>query len=161
MNNLIGWAYTTRCVRIISDGTPWRPLAHVEDISAAFLAVLEAPRDAIHNQAFNVEMSMENYRVRDLAAIVLDTVPDCTIVYAGTGSLNPRNYRVDFSKFARTFPAFTPRWDARRGALKLYQRFQETTPTLDALQSRFTRLAWMTALLRDNALDDTLRRVPQ
>jgi nucleoside-diphosphate-sugar epimerase len=121
LNNLVGWAYTTGKAVIQSDGTPWRPLIHIEDICRAFLAVLESPREAIHNQAFNVGLTEENYQVRDLARIVQETVPGCRIEYSPNGSPDPRSYRVNFNKIKSALPGFRPSWNARRGAQELYE----------------------------------------
>ena len=101
LNNLVGWAYTTGRVRILSDGTPWRPLVHVEDIARALVPALEAPREAVHGEAFNVGAEADNYQVRDLAEIVARTVDGSVVEYAGAGDPDPRSYRVDFGKFAR------------------------------------------------------------
>src|SRR5581483_8516476 len=116
LNNLVAWAFTTGRVLIKSDGTPWRPIVHIEDIGRAFLAVLEAPRERTHNQAFNVGRTDENYRIRDLADIVKGVVPGSVIDYAKDGGPDPRCYRVDFGKITRVLPGFTPQWTARRGA---------------------------------------------
>ena len=102
VNNLVGVAYTTGEVLIQSDGTPWRPLVHVQDISRAFLAVLEAPREAVHNQAFNVGSSYENYQVRDIAAMVQEVVPGCSVEYMEGGGPDPRCYRVNCDKLTAT-----------------------------------------------------------
>jgi nucleoside-diphosphate-sugar epimerase len=158
LNNLICWAHTTGKVRIMSDGTPWRPIVHIEDISLAFAAVLKAPREAIHNQAFNVGVNEENYQVRDLAEIVRETVPDCEVTYAADGGPDPRSYRVNFDKLARLLPEFKPVWTARRGAQELYMGVQRGRLTLDEFQGRkFTRLAQFKYLLESGLLDRTLR----
>ena len=116
LNNLVCWAYTTGKIRILSDGTPWRPIAHIEDIANAFLAALTAPREVIHNQAFNVGVNTENYQVRELAEIIRERLPTCIVEYEKQGMPDPRNYRVDFSKIVRTIAEFKPKWNARRGA---------------------------------------------
>lgn len=158
LNNLVAWAFTTGKVKIMSDGTPWRPIIHIEDICRAFDAVLRAPRDLIHNQAFNVGLNSENYQVRQLADIVRETVPDCEIEYAGKGDPDPRNYRVDFTRLARAFPELKFQWDARRGAQELYNAFKQVGLTLADLQGRkFTRLNQIKYLLASGKLDDTLR----
>src|ERR1700722_16058910 len=123
VNNLTGTAFTRGEVRLQSDGTPWRPLVHIEDISRAFLAALEAPRDVIHNQAFNVGRSEENYQVRDLAEIVRQTVPGCEVSYASDAGPDTRCYAVGFAKTTKPLPAFRPVWDARRGAKELYDTY--------------------------------------
>ncbi len=125
LNNLTAWALTTGRVFIKSDGTPWRPIVHIEDISRAFLAALEAPRELIHNQAFNVGRSEENYRIRDLAEIVKETVPGCEIEFAADAGPDKRCYRADFSRISRVLPAFQPKWDARRGARELYEAYKK------------------------------------
>ncbi len=122
LNDLVGYAVTTGRIHLMSDGTPWRPIVHIEDISRAFLAVLEAPRELIHDQAFNVGRTAENYRIRELAEIVAETVPGCAITYAEDAGPDKRCYRVDCEKILRVLPAFQPRWDARKGARELPRR---------------------------------------
>src|SRR2546430_911843 len=124
LNNLVAWACTTGRVHIKSDGSPWRPIVHVEDIGRAFVAALAASRDAIHNQAFNVGQTAENYRIRDLAEIVRDVVPRSRIEYAAGGGPDPRCYRVDFRKIQRLLPDFKPQWTARQGAEELYRTYR-------------------------------------
>ncbi len=116
LNNLVAWAYTTGRVFIKSDGSPWRPIVHIEDISRAFLAVLSAPRNVVHNQALNVGRNDENYSIRELAEIVQQVVPGSQVEYAKDGGPDARSYRVDFSKIQRLVPDFKPQWDGRRGA---------------------------------------------
>ncbi len=158
LNNLTGWAYTTGKIRIMSDGTPWRPIVHVRDVCAAFLAVLETPREVIHDTAFNIGVNGENYQVRELAEIVRQTVPDCTVEYAGGSTTDPRNYRVDFSKFANQVRAFKPQWNAARGATELYHAYQNAGLTFDDFQGRkYVRLKQIKHLLENNALDSDLR----
>jgi nucleoside-diphosphate-sugar epimerase len=158
LNNLICWAHTTGSIRIMSDGTPWRPIVHVEDIARAFAAALIAPSAAIHNQAFNVGMNEENYQVRELADIVKETVPGCEVEYAADGGPDPRSYRVSFDKLTRLLPSFKPVWNARRGAQELYDGVREVGLTLDDFQGRkFIRLAQFKHLLSAGVLDSTLR----
>jgi nucleoside-diphosphate-sugar epimerase len=158
LNNLVCWAYTTGRVRIMSDGTPWRPIVHIRDISRAFAAALTAPREAVHNQAFNVGVNGENYQVRALAEIVRETVPGCSVEYAARSGPDPRNYRVDFGKIARTLPDFQPEWDARRGARELYEAFRRVGLTEEEFQGRkFTRLKQLSHLLAEGRLDERLR----
>jgi nucleoside-diphosphate-sugar epimerase len=158
LNNLVCWAHTTGKVRIMSDGTPWRPIVHIQDISRAFAAVLDAPREAIHNEAFNIGANEENYQVRDLAEIVRETVPGCVVEYAEEGGPDPRSYRVDFAKFARALPDFKTVWNARLGAQEIYAAVRDVGLTLEEFQGRrFTRLAQFKYLLGANHLDDTLR----
>jgi nucleoside-diphosphate-sugar epimerase len=158
LNNLVAWAYTTGKVLIHSDGTPWRPLIHVEDICRAFMAVLEAPREAIHNQAFNVGITEENYQVRDLAQIVQETVPGCTVDYSPNGGPDPRSYRVNFSKIKDALPGFQPKWNVRRGAQELFEACCEARLTLEDFEGpRFKRITHIRKLLADGRLDSRLR----
>lgn len=160
LNNLVCWAHTTGRIRIMSDGTPWRPIVHVQDISRAFAAALLAPREAIHGQAFNVGANGENYQVRDLAEIVRNTVAGCTVEYAEGAGPDPRSYRVDFSKLARTFPEFRPHWNASSGARELYAALQAARVTFADFQGRqFIRLAQIKHLLGCGELDQALRWV--
>jgi nucleoside-diphosphate-sugar epimerase len=161
LNNLVGWAYTTGEVRILSDGSPWRPLVHVEDIARATNAVLEAPAELVHAEAFNIGVSSENYRIRDLAETVHETVGRCTIAYAGSGDPDPRSYRVDFGKFARAFPDVSFRWSARKGAEELLTAYRRVGLTLEQFEShRYIRLKQLKRLLASNALDERLRWRP-
>jgi nucleoside-diphosphate-sugar epimerase len=158
LNNLVGWAFTTGKVKIMSDGTPWRPLIHVEDIAQATLAVLEAPREAVHNEAFNVGRPEENYQVRDLAEIVRETVGDCEIEYAGNGDPDPRSYRVDFTKFQQAFPEAGLHWTVRDGAREVLDAFREVGLTLEEFESdRYIRLQHLRLLLDKGELDSQLR----
>jgi nucleoside-diphosphate-sugar epimerase len=124
LNNLVAWAFTAGKVLLKSDGTPWRPIVHIEDISRAFLAVLDAPREAVHAQALNVGRDDQNYRIREIAEIVKDTVPGCEIAFADGAGPDKRNYRADFGKIARVLPGFRAEWDARRGARQLYEAYK-------------------------------------
>ncbi len=158
LNNLVAWAYAQGRVHIKSDGTPWRPIVHVEDIARAFLAVLAGPRDVVHNQAFNVGQTEENYRVRELATIVQEVVPGSRIEYAKDGGPDPRCYRVDFGKIHRALPEFKPRWNARRGAEELYAAYQVAGLVIDDCEGpRFKRIDHLKQLLATHRVDATLR----
>ncbi len=158
LNNLVGWAFTTGRVFIKSDGTPWRPIVHIEDISRAFLVVLEAPRPLVHNEAFNVGITEENHQVRDLAEIVRETVPGCAIQYAEGGGPDKRCYRVDCSKLARSLPAFLPKWNARRGAQQLYEAYKRFGLTLEELEgARYMRIRRVKQLQQAGYLNAGLR----
>jgi len=158
LNNLVAWAYTTGKVYIKSDGSPWRPIIHVEDICNAFIAVLDAPLDKIHNQAFNVGNAKENYRIRDLAEIVKDTVPNCQIEYAKNAGPDKRSYRVDCSKIEKTIPDFRLKWTAKMGAEQLYNAYREADlQPEDVESSRYNRIIQIRALLSQNKLDADLR----
>jgi nucleoside-diphosphate-sugar epimerase len=160
LNNLVCWAHTTGRIRLMSDGSAWRPIVHVEDIARAFAAALVAPREAIHNQAFNVGASGENYQVRELAEIVRSTVPGCSVEYAKEAGADPRSYRVDFSRLTRTFPELNPLWNASAGAKDLYAALQEAAVTLSDFQGRrYIRLAQIKHLMGLGLLDPTLRWV--
>jgi len=158
LNNLVAWAFTTGKVQIMSDGSPWRPIVHIEDIARAFAAVLDAPREAIHNEAFNVGATEENYQVRDLGQIVSETVVGSTVTYSGKSSPDPRNYRVDFSKIRQALPGFHTKWTARRGAAELLAACRELNLKEADLQSRsYIRLKQLKHLLDMGELDETLR----
>jgi len=158
VNNLTGWAVTTGEVRILSDGTPWRPIVHLRDISAAFIAAAEAPIEAVHNQAFNVGVNSENYQVRDIASLVQKIVPRCKVTYAGTGEPDNRSYRVDFGKIARVLPTFRPQWNLEKGIIELYDAYKARGLTLADFESRlFTRLKQLQHLQQAGQLDNQLR----
>jgi len=158
LNNLVAWAFTSGLVYIKSDGTPWRPIVHIEDISRAFIAVLGAPRDVVHNQAFNVGRTEENYRIRQIADIVRATVPGCRIEYAKDAGPDQRCYRADFSKITKLLPDFKPQWDARRGAQQLYETYKKTSLRLEDFEGpRYKRIDHIKHLLNDGFLDADLR----
>jgi nucleoside-diphosphate-sugar epimerase len=157
VNNLVGYALTQGDVLIQSDGTPWRPLVHVEDISRAFLAGLEAPRDAIHNQAFNVGRNEDNVRVSEIADMVKMVVPGCTIRYAEGGGPDPRSYRVDCGKILRLLPTFRPQWSVRMGVEELYDAYREAGLTAKDFQNRYLRLKQIKKLQEAGRLDGNLR----
>ncbi|MBE9125734.1 MULTISPECIES: NAD-dependent epimerase/dehydratase family protein [unclassified Coleofasciculus] len=158
LNNLVAWAVTTGRIYIKSDGTPWRPIVHIEDISRAFIAVLHAPREVIHNQAFNVGSTEENYQICDLAEITREVVPSCQIEYAPDGEPDKRCYRVDFSKIRRVLPEFKPQWNVRLGANQLYEAYQKVGLCVDDFEgSRYKRIDHIKQLLSSDRLDLTLR----
>jgi nucleoside-diphosphate-sugar epimerase len=158
LNNLVAWAFTTGRVYIKSDGSPWRPIVHIADISRAFCAVLTAPRQEIHNQAFNVGRSEENYQIRDLGEIVKETVPNCKIEYATDAGPDKRCYRADFSRIARVVPGFQPQWTARKGAQELYQAYQRVGLRLQDFEGpRYQRISHIQELLASGRLDANLR----
>ncbi len=162
INDFVAAATVTGRILIKSDGSPWRPVVHVEDICRAFVAVLEAPRKAIHNQAFNVGRSEENYRVGELAEIVRQIVPGCRIEYAPDGGPDKRCYRVDCSKIARQVPAFRPRWSVRRGVAQLYEAYRAVGLTAEDFDGpRYFRLRTLRELLDAGLLDDAFRWLPQ
>jgi len=158
LNDLVASAHTTGRVYIKSDGTPWRPIVHIRDITAAILCVLEAPRDSIHNEVFNVGVTEENYRIRDLAAIVADTVPGCRVEYAPDGGPDKRCYRINCDKIRRALPNFHPQWNARKGAQELYEAYRSAGLSADELQGgRYVRISHIQKLLSAGLLDSALR----
>ena len=158
LNNLVAWAFTTGLVYLKSDGSPWRPIVHIEDISRAFILALQAPREVIHNQAFNVGINTENYQIRELAEIVRETVPSCRVEYAKDAGPDKRCYRVDFGKLAKTFPEYKPQWDARKGVQQLYETYKKVGLALEDFEGpRFKRIDHIKHLLSARCLDETLR----
>jgi nucleoside-diphosphate-sugar epimerase len=158
LNNLAAWAVTTGRIHLMSDGTPWRPLVHVEDIARAFVAVLAAPREVIHDQPFNVGQTAANYRIRELADIVAETVPGCQVSYAEGAGPDKRCYRVDCGKIERLLPAWQPRWDARRGAAQLVDAYRRAGLTEEQFRgARYVRLSRIRELQAGGALGTTLR----
>lgn len=163
LNNLVAWAMCTGRVHIKSDGTPWRPIIHIEDICRGFLAAAEAPREVVHNRAFNVGRTDENYQMRDLAEIVKETVPGCSIEYAEGGGPDKRCYRADFSRIAKELPNFRPQWTARKGAQELYEAYKRVGLELADFEGpRYLRIAHIRSLIANGRLDSSLRwRVSQ
>ena len=157
LNDLVASALTTGRVYIKSDGTPWRPIVHIRDIIAAAVAVLEAPREAVHNQTFNVGRNDENFRIRELAEIVAEVVPDCRVDYAPGGGPDLRCYRVSFDKINRLLPAFRPQWTARQGAQELYDAYRTIGLTAtDIEQGRYVRINEIRRLQQAGRLDSSL-----
>jgi nucleoside-diphosphate-sugar epimerase len=161
VNNLTAVAMTAGEVRLESDGTPWRPLVHVEDICRAFLAVLEAPRERVHNEAFNVGRSQDNVQVRDIAELVRDAVPGSKLSFADGAGPDLRDYRVDFSKLDSTFPGLNLRWSTPAGVDELVAAYTRSHLSYDDFtSSRFVRLRRIRELLSAGDIDDMLRRQP-
>jgi nucleoside-diphosphate-sugar epimerase len=159
LNNLVAWAFTTGKIHLKSDGTPWRPIVHIEDISRAFIAALSAPEDIVCNQAYNVGQTAHNYRISELATIVSEVVPNCDIEFAPGAGPDKRSYRVSFEKIRRDMPKFQPRWDARKGAEQLYQTYKSSGLTLAEFEGeRYQRIAHVRRLVSDGVLDSQLRR---
>ena len=158
VNNLTAWAFTTGLVYLKSDGTPWRPVVHVGDIACAYVAALEAPRDLVHDQAYNVGTTTENYQIRELAEIVRDTVPGCRIQYAPDAGPDKRCYRVDCNRIARELHGFKPQWTARRGVEQLYDAYRQVGLTLEEFEGeRYMRIAHVKKLVEEGLLDEDLR----
>lgn len=158
LNNLACWAFTSGEIRILSDGSPWRPLVHVQDIAQAFVTMLEAPRDLVHNQVVNIGANDQNYQVRELAVFVQNAFPGSQVSYAEGGEPDPRSYRVDFGKLKALLPIYQLGWTAESGARQLAQAYAAEKLTLEAFTGpRYTRLAQLQALLENQRLDETLR----
>src|SRR5262249_13599908 len=158
LNNLVAWAFTTKKIHLKSDGTPWRPIVHIEDISRAFIAALEAPIDAVFNEAFNVGQTAHNYRILDLAQIVAKVVPDCEIEYATDAGPDKRSYRVSFEKIRSKLPQFKPQWDAKKGAEQLYEVYQASRLTLEEFEGpRYQRIGHIKKLMAEGIIGADLR----
>jgi nucleoside-diphosphate-sugar epimerase len=160
VNNLVGHAFTTGKVLLQSDGTPWRPLVHLQDIIQAFSACLEAPIAAIHNQAFNVGRTTENFQIRQVAELVAEVVPNCTVTFAPGASPDARNYKVDFRKIETTLPGYRPKWTLRQGIEELYRAYQKAGMTEEVFMGpRYYRLRTVRGLQERGLLDGELRRI--
>ncbi|HYZ76664.1 MAG TPA: SDR family oxidoreductase [Gaiellaceae bacterium] len=159
LNNLVGWAFTTGRIRLLSDGSSWRPIVHVRDVGRAILGVLTAPRALVHNQAYNVGATAENYRIRDLAGLVHEVLPECDVEFAEGASTDPRSYRVDFGRFEAAFPEHRAEWTAREGTRELADAYRDVGLTWEEFDgARYTRLKRLRALLDEGKLDGSLRR---
>ncbi len=159
LNNLVAHAYTSGRILMMSDGTPWRPIIHVEDMARAFLAILEADKDVISGEAFNVCRTENNYQIRDLAEIVADTVPGSQIAYSMDAGPDNRSYRVSSAKIEKLVPGFEPKWDAARGAQQLYEAVKACDLKVKDFEGRnYKRLAQLEALLQEGQLDQDFRR---
>ena len=157
VNNLTGWGFTTGQVKLLSDGLAWRPMVHVEDICQMVAAVLKAPRELIHNQAFNVGSEEENYQIRDIAEMVAEIIPNCDVTFAEGVSADNRTYNVNFEKIRRAFPDFAARWSVREGIEQLYEAFVCASLTYDNFDGRlYTRLKQLKHLIDNNLLDSNL-----
>ena len=160
LNNLVAWAVTTKQIYLKSDGSPWRPIVHIEDISRAFIAALAAPREKVLNEAFNVGASNQNYRIREIAEIVAEIVPGCHLEIAPGAGPDTRCYRASFDKIARVLPAFKPQWDARKGAEQVYEAYRSSKLTLEDFEGpRYQRISHVKKLIADGILDSELRHV--
>lgn len=157
LNNLVGHAFLTGEVRVLSDGTPWRPLVHARDIADAFAAALTAPREAVHAKAFNVGTEANNVTVAEIAAEVVAAVPGSTLVITGETGADPRSYRVDFSRIRAALPGYEARWTVKAGAVELIDAYQTHGLTRATFDRRFTRLAWLADRRAEGAVDATLR----
>jgi nucleoside-diphosphate-sugar epimerase len=160
LNNLVAWAATTGRVFLRSLGTSWRPLVHVEDIAQAYITLLHAPRDRVHNQAFNVGRTEENYRIRDVAELVRQVVPDTQIEYADDASPDKRNYRVNCNRIAREVPEYRPHWSVAQGVAEVYRGILEWKLHRDDFEGpHYNRISYLKQLLAQGRIGDDLRWV--
>ena len=150
LNNLVAWAVTTGKIHLKSDGTPWRPIVHIEDISRAFIAALEAPVEAVFNQAFNVGQTAHNYRSAISPRSSPTSCPAATIEFADDAGPDKRSYRVSFEKITHRLPAFKPQWDAQKGAEQLYKAYRASGVTLEEFEGpRYQRIGHINKLLAE------------
>jgi nucleoside-diphosphate-sugar epimerase len=157
-NDLLGAAVTTKKVVVYSDGKPWRPVVHVQDVARAFLTVAQAPIADVHNQAFNTGANHLNHQIIELAEIAVNTVPGCRLEVQARSGADQRTYKADFSKFAKVFPHFEFQWTAKTGARELYEAFTTVGLTYDHFTNKqFTRLKWLRYLIDTGQLNDSLR----
>ncbi|MCK4783762.1 MAG: NAD(P)-dependent oxidoreductase [Desulfobacteraceae bacterium] len=161
-NNLTAWAFTTGRIYLKSDGTPWRPIVHVEDIARAYIAALHAPRELVNNEAFNVGTTTENYQIREIAKIVKEIVPGCKIEYAPDSGPDKRCYKVDCNKIAVKLHEFKPQWTVRRGIEQLYNEYKAIGLTLEEFEGpKYKRIAHVKQLIEEGLLDKNLRWTEQ
>jgi nucleoside-diphosphate-sugar epimerase len=157
LNNLVAWAFTTGKIMMKSDGTPWRPIVHIEDIARAFIAVLDAPRYQIHDEAFNVGITQENHRIKDLAGVVGELMPYCQISFAEGAGPDKRCYRVNCDKIAKTLN-YEPQWSAAKGARQLYDAYRQYGLSLEEFEGpTYQRVAHIRKLMEEGVLDEDLR----
>jgi len=159
VNNFVAWSFTKGTVLLKSDGSAWRPFVHIEDISRAFIAALRAPRDSVHNQIINVGKNEENYRIREVAEIVKQIVPNSEIKYAEGAEPDKRSYRVEFDKIADFLPGFKPKWTVPMGAKQLYEAYKKVDLLVEEFEGpRYRRISHLENSLRSGRVDKTLRR---
>lgn len=157
INNLVAWAHTTGKILLKSDGTPWRPLVHIEDISQAVVCALKAPREVVHGLAVNVGDNSENYQMRDLANMVKEVVPNCEIEYADDAGPDTRCYRANFDKIHKVFPDFKTRWTARKGVEECYNSYVKFGLNRDEYEGiKYKRIAYIENLIAEGKLDSNL-----
>jgi nucleoside-diphosphate-sugar epimerase len=158
LNDLVAWAHTTGRILVKSDGTPWRPIVHIRDITAAILTVLKAPLNLIHNEVFNVGRTEENYRISEIAEIVAETVPGCRVEYAADGGPDKRCYRINCDKLPRVLPSYQPEWTARKGAQELLDAYRAAGLTFEDIEKgRYVRINHIQRLLEAGKLDASMR----
>jgi nucleoside-diphosphate-sugar epimerase len=159
LNNLVAWAATTGRIYLKSDGSPWRPIVHIQDISRAFISALEAPVETVSNQAFNVGHTAHNYRIREIAEIVAEVVPGARVEFAQDAGPDTRCYRVSFEKIAKQIPSFKPQWNVRRGAEQIYAAYRSSGLKLEEFEGpRYQRISHIKKLIDEGIVDADLRR---
>lgn len=157
VNNLIGWAMTTGKIRVMSDGTPWRPLVHAEDIARAFVAVIDAPMKQVNGKSFNVGQNSENYQIKDIAKIVGEVIPKCEVAITGEYGGDSRSYRVDFTKIKNELPGFQPGWKLKEAVEDIYKGYQKFGMDNKYFNGRyFSRLKQLKYLIQEGKLDNNL-----
>jgi nucleoside-diphosphate-sugar epimerase len=158
VNNLTGWAYTSGKIKIMSDGSPWRPTVHVEDLGRAYIACLEAPIEAIHNETFNVGQNKENYRIKDMAEVVKKVVPGCEVEYTYEHGSDSRTYKVSFDKISTRLKGFfKPEWDIEKGVRQLYEAYKAHGLTEEEFTGKkYIRLNQLQVLVNNKAIDENL-----
>jgi nucleoside-diphosphate-sugar epimerase len=158
VNNFIAWSFTKGIVLLKSDGSAWRPFVHIQDISRAFIAALKAPRDNVHNQIFNVGKNEENYRIREVAEIAKQIVPNSQIKYVEGAETDQRSYRVEFDKIAAALPNFKPQWNVAEGAKQLYEAYKKVGLLVEDFEGpRYRRITHLENSLKSGRLDSTMR----
>ncbi len=157
VNNLVGWAVTTGQIKIMSDGTPWRPLVHAEDIARAFIAVIEAPKEVVNRQSYNVGQTAENFQIRDIAKMVGEVVPGCSVIITGEHGSDSRSYRVNFDKITRELPNFKPKWTLKKGIEEVYEAYKKYGMNEDKFTGRyFIRLKQLQYHIENKHIDNKL-----
>lgn len=158
VNNLVSWAYTTQKIKIMSDGTPWRPLIHINDLCKAFIAVLKAPQGLIHNETFNIGRNSENYQIKDIADTIKHVMPECEIEYTGEHGADSRTYKVNFTKVEKVLAKyFKTNWNIEKGIKELIDVYKKNKFTFDDFQSgKFIRLKQIHNLLNSGKVDENL-----
>ncbi|HVW41039.1 MAG TPA: SDR family oxidoreductase [Amycolatopsis sp.] len=157
LNNLVGHAVLSGEVLVLSDGTPWRPLVHAKDIAGAFAAALVAPKDAVHDKAFNIGTETNNVTVAEIAEQVVEAVPGSKLRITGEAGADPRSYRVDFSRYREAVPGFACEWSVKDGAVELVDAYQRHGLTMADFEQKFTRLAWLKHRMDTSTVDASLR----
>ena len=157
VNNLVGWAVTTGQIKIMSDGSPWRPLVHAEDIARAFIAVIEAPKEVINRKSYNVGQTEENFQIRDIAKLVGEVIPNCEVIITGEHGGDSRSYRVNFDLIAKELPNFKPKWTLKEGIKEVYEAYKKYQMDDEKFNSKaFIRLKELQHLMSTNKINNKL-----